>query len=48
MLKRGCTREQILALTKWKAVSPQAIAEKAGLKLKMEKAEGKPFIYRAA
>ena len=49
MLQRasGCTREQILELTGWKAVSVQQVAEKAGLKLKMEKVEGKPIVYRA-
>jgi len=38
---------QLLALTKWKAVSMQRVAEKAGLKLKMEKVEGQPIRYRA-
>jgi hypothetical protein len=43
----GCTRAQILELTGWRAVSPQQIAEKAGLKIKLEKVEGKPTVYRA-
>jgi hypothetical protein len=49
MLQRasGCTREEVLALTGWKAVSMQQVAESAGVKLKMEKVEGKPIRYRA-
>jgi hypothetical protein len=42
----GATREQILELTDWKAVSPQQIAEKAGLKIKLEKIAGQPTVYR--
>jgi hypothetical protein len=50
MLKRpsGCTREQVLEVIKWKAISLQGVADKAGLKLKLEKVEGKPIVYRAA
>jgi hypothetical protein len=43
---RGTTREEALALTKWKGISFQVVAKNAGLKLKMEKAEGKPIVYR--
>jgi hypothetical protein len=44
---RGTTREEALALTKWKGISFQVVCKNAGLKLKMEKPEGKPFVYRA-
>jgi Protein of unknown function (DUF3489) len=49
MLQRasGVTREEILKVTGWKAVSVQQVAEKANLKLKMEKVEGHPIRYRA-
>ena len=43
----GCTREEVLELTGWKAISMQQVATKAGIKLKMEKVEGKPIRYRA-
>ena len=49
MLKRpsGVTREEVLTVTGWKAVSMQQVATNAGVKLKMEKIEGKPIRYRA-
>lgn len=49
MLKsaKGCTRAQVLAKTKWKAVSMQQIAEGAGLKLKVDESK-RPFNYKAA
>jgi hypothetical protein len=43
----GVTREEVLKVTGWKAVSMQALASNAGVKLKMEKVEGKPIRYRA-
>ena len=43
----GVSRPQILEATGWKAVSPQALAAKAGLKIKLEKLAGKPTVYRA-
>ena len=48
MLKRasGCTREQVLKATSWKAVSMQQMAAAGGLKLKTDKSE-RPFVYRA-
>ena len=45
--KEGCTREDILKLTGWKAVSVPAQAKAAGLTLKQEKA-GRAFRYFAA
>lgn len=42
----GVTRAEILAHTKWKAVSVQQVAKGAGLKLKVS--EDRPFKYRAA
>lgn len=47
MLKNGgCTREQVLKLTGWKAVSMQQLAKNAGVKLKVS--EERPFTYKAA
>jgi hypothetical protein len=48
MLKRpsGCTREQVLALTGWKAVSMQQMAASAGIKLKIDTSK-LPYVYRA-
>jgi Protein of unknown function (DUF3489) len=48
MLKRasGCTREQVLEATGWKAVSMQQQATAAGLKLQIDDSE-KPYRYRA-
>jgi hypothetical protein len=48
MLQRasGCTRKQVLEVTGWKAVSMQAQAKAAGVRLKMQKVEGKPIVYR--
>jgi hypothetical protein len=42
----GCTREQVLEVTGWKAVSMQQQAAAAGLKLKIDDSE-KPYRYRA-
>lgn len=42
----GVTRAQILEKTGWKAVSVQALAKAAGLKLKVS--EERPFTYKAA
>jgi hypothetical protein len=49
MLKRpqGCTREQGLTATKWSSISMQAVAEAAGVKLRVDKKE-RPYCYRAA
>ncbi len=44
MLKRGCTSEEVLKLTGWKAVSMPAMAKKLGLKLRIDKS-CKPFKY---
>jgi hypothetical protein len=44
---RGTTRKEALELTGWLGISFQVVCKNAGLKLKMEKPEGKPFIYRA-
>jgi hypothetical protein len=46
MLKRGCTREEILRVTGWKAVSVQDLAKRLGLELRVEKGS-KPFKYHA-
>jgi hypothetical protein len=43
----GCTRKDVLKLTGWGAVSMQAQAKAAGLKLKMKKVQGQPIVYRA-
>lgn len=42
----GVTRKQVLKVTGWKAVSMQAVAAQAGVKIKVSKE--RPFIYRAA
>jgi hypothetical protein len=42
----GVTREDVLAATGWKAISMQSVAEKAGLKLKVDESK-RPFVYRA-
>jgi hypothetical protein len=41
----GCTRADVLAATGWGAVSMQAQAKAAGIKLKIDKTE-RPFRYR--
>jgi hypothetical protein len=48
MLRRagGVTREQVLEVTGWKAVSLQSVATKVGLKLKVDESK-RPFTYRA-
>jgi len=48
MMKRpsGVTRAEVLKLTSWKAVSMQQQAAAGGVRLKMEKVEGKPTVYR--
>lgn len=43
----GCTREQVLKLTGWKAVSMQQLAKSSGLKLKVDESQ-RPFRYKAA
>jgi len=50
MLKRpsGVTREEVLKVTGWKAVSMQQVATNAGVKLKIDDSNGRPFRYRAA
>jgi len=47
LLRKGCTREQVLKVTGWKAVSLQQMAAQAGVKLKIDKTE-RPFRYSAA
>jgi hypothetical protein len=49
MLQRpsGVTREQVLKVTGWKAVSMQQMAGNAGIKLKVDESK-RPFVYRAA
>jgi hypothetical protein len=44
---KGVTRKEVVALTEWSAVSMQQVAKAAGVKLKLEKAQGKPTVYRA-
>jgi hypothetical protein len=44
LLKRGCTSEEVLRVTGWKAISMPAMAKKLGLKLRIEKGV-KPFRY---
>lgn len=46
MLKRGCTREEILRVTGWKAVSVQDMAKRLGVGLRVDK-DVKPFKYHA-
>ena len=50
LLKRpeGCTTADILAATKWPAVSVPAMAKAAGLTLAKEKNKGEPTRYRGA
>jgi hypothetical protein len=44
---QGVTRKQILQVTGWKAVSVQALAKSAGVKLKIDKkVKGQPLTYR--
>ena len=43
----GCTREQVLEATRWKAVSMQQQAAAAGLKLKIDDSE-RPYRDRVA
>jgi hypothetical protein len=49
LMKRaaGVTREEVLKLTGWKAVSMQALAKSAGVTLKIDNSE-QPYRYRAA
>lgn len=44
LLKRGCTSEEVLRVTGWKAISMPAMAKKLGLGLRIEKGR-KPFKY---
>lgn len=44
LLKRGCTAEEVLRVTGWKAISMPAMAKKLGLALRIEKGR-KPFKY---
>ena len=48
LMKRasGVTRAEVLELTGWKAVSMQQVAASGGVKIKLEKVEGKPTVYR--
>ncbi len=41
----GVTRAEVLKVTKWKAISMQQVAEKAGVKLRVDTKE-RPFKYR--
>lgn len=43
----GVTREEVLKVTGWKAVSMQQVATNAGVKLKIDDSE-RPYRYRAA
>ena len=43
----GVTREQVLSMIDWQAISFQQVAKAAGVKLKLEKVAGKPTVYRA-
>lgn len=47
LMKRvgGVTREEVLVVTGWKAVSMQQVAGNAGVKLKIDDRE-RPFVYR--
>lgn len=49
LMKRpnGCTREEVLKATGWRAVSMQQLAASAGVKLKIDDKE-RPYRYRAA
>ena len=44
---KGVTREEILDLTGWKAVSVQQLSKSAGVKLTIDKS-ARPFHYKAA
>lgn len=44
MLSRGCTREEVLRVTGWKAVSMQQMAAGLGVGLRVDK-DSKPFKY---
>jgi hypothetical protein len=41
------SREEVLKVTGSKAVSMQKLAASARVKLKLEKVQGKPIVYRA-
>jgi hypothetical protein len=43
---KGCTRQDVLNTTKWKAVSLQQVAAACGVRLRVEKKE-RPYRYRA-
>jgi hypothetical protein len=43
---KGVTRPEVLALTNWQAVSMQAVARAACVKIKLEKIKGQPIVYR--
>jgi hypothetical protein len=45
--KSGVTRDQVLKVTGWKAVSMQQMAGNAGIKLKIDSSKF-PYVYRAA
>ncbi len=44
LLKRGCTSEEVLRVTGWKAISMPAMAKRLGLALRIDKGT-KPFKY---
>lgn len=44
---KGCTREEVLALTKWKAVSMAQVSASSGGKLRIDDST-RPFRYRLA
>jgi hypothetical protein len=44
---KGMTREEVLALTQWPSVSLQAVANAAGVKLRVDNKE-RPYRYHAA
>jgi hypothetical protein len=45
LLKRGCTSEEVLRVTGWKAISMPAMAKSLGLELEIDKGS-KPFRYK--
>jgi hypothetical protein len=45
LLKRGCTSEEVLRVTGWKAISMPAMAKSLGLELVIDKGS-KPFRYK--
>ncbi len=49
LLKRkdGATREQVLKACGWKAISMQQVAEKAHVKLRVDR-KARPFVYKVA